>query len=390
MVRATRRMRCSARADSYRPSIARSSSASSAASRAGRLRGSAPGPGARSACRRGRAAFARGDDARAHAFAGFAGKVAGANFGRCQPRHFHLQVDAVEQRPGNARAVAADRLDAATAAPGRIAGPAAGTGIHRRYQLERAGIRTAAPRAKSSRARIPAARAGPRARCATTPAIRRGTARRGARAKSRPGAAPSRRRRARPRSRCGAGCGTDAIPSGARPRRDRRPKRWPRPAGVRPRPVAAARRAGARPAGSCRSRADRPATGGARRRRRSPARAARAPGRRRRRGRAPAAAATIRLRPAAVPPARTAPRTCSRVRALRTSLFAASAASPPLANGTTIRLPSRAAASAAGKLPSIARTSPVRPSSPRNSQSRSASSGTWPLAASTPSAIGRS
>ena len=82
--------------------------------------------------------------------------------------------------------------------------------------------------------------------------------------------------------------------------------------------------------------------------------------------------------------------TCSRVRALRTSLFAASAASPPLANGTTIRLPSRAAASAAGKLPSIARTSPVRPSSPRNSQSRSASSGTWPLAASTPSAIGRS
>src|SRR5690606_28784811 len=61
-----------------------------------------------------------------------------------------------------------------------------------------------------------------------------------------------------------------------------------------------------------------------------------------------------------------------------------------LASGTTSRRPAWAAARAAGSTPSTGRSSPVRPSSPMNSQPASASRGICPLAARMPSAIGRS
>ena len=72
----------------------------------------------------------------AHRGARFAGRAVGAQCAGRQPRHLHVQVDAFEQRPGDASAIAADHLVVAQAAAGRVAGPAAGAGIHRRHQLE--------------------------------------------------------------------------------------------------------------------------------------------------------------------------------------------------------------------------------------------------------------
>ena len=88
--------------------------------------------------------------------------------------------------------------------------------------------------------------------------------------------------------------------------------------------------------------------------------------------------------------ASSAAHTSSRVRAVRTSTSAASAASLPLAGGTSSLRPARPLASAAASTPSTARISPVNASSPRNSQPSSASPETWPLAASMPRAIARS
>jgi hypothetical protein len=59
-----------------------------------------------------------------------------AQFVRRQARHVQLQVDAVQQRAGNAAAVTCDGFRAASAAATAVAGPAAGTGVHRGDQLE--------------------------------------------------------------------------------------------------------------------------------------------------------------------------------------------------------------------------------------------------------------
>lgn len=70
--------------------------------------------------------FTRAHDAGTHDIAGFTGRCVGAQFGRRQSRHFEMQVDAFEQRAGDLRAVALDRVGVAAAAAGGIAGPAAG------------------------------------------------------------------------------------------------------------------------------------------------------------------------------------------------------------------------------------------------------------------------
>lgn len=58
-----------------------------------------------------------------------------------------MQVDAVQQRAGDARAVAVDPFIAAQAAVAAVAGPAARAGIHRGHQLEPRGVLHAACRA---------------------------------------------------------------------------------------------------------------------------------------------------------------------------------------------------------------------------------------------------
>src|SRR5690606_9747917 len=81
-------------------------------------------------------ACARREHARAHVHARLArGRVA-AQLGGARARHFDLQVDAIEQGPRDAAAIACDLFSAAGAASRRIAGPAAGAGIHRRDELE--------------------------------------------------------------------------------------------------------------------------------------------------------------------------------------------------------------------------------------------------------------
>ena len=103
--------------------------------------------------------------------------------------------------PGDAAAVARDALGRAAAAAAAVAAVPAGAGIHRGDQLEaRRELRLARGARDRDAARIPAARAAPRARRGRTPAARRGTARRGARARSRPAAAARRRRPAPRRS----------------------------------------------------------------------------------------------------------------------------------------------------------------------------------------------
>ena len=47
-----------------------------------------------------------------------------------------MQIDAIEQRPAQARLVAGDGLGRAAAGSCRMAAPAAGAGVHRRHQLE--------------------------------------------------------------------------------------------------------------------------------------------------------------------------------------------------------------------------------------------------------------
>ncbi len=51
-------------------------------------------------------------------------------------RHGEVQVDAVEQRPGQLGAVALDLFRGAAAAAAGVAQVATGTGVHRRHQLE--------------------------------------------------------------------------------------------------------------------------------------------------------------------------------------------------------------------------------------------------------------
>jgi len=72
----------------------------------------------------------------AHGGAAFAGGGIGAQRLWRQARYVHVQVDAVQQRTGDARAVAADAVVAAAATAAGVAGPAAGAGVHRCDQLE--------------------------------------------------------------------------------------------------------------------------------------------------------------------------------------------------------------------------------------------------------------
>ena len=101
----------------------------------------------------------------------------------------------------------------------------------RRRTGTRPGTCSAAPRARCGSRRLRAARAAPRARGGPTPAIRRGTGLRDARAKSRRAADRCRRRPARPRSPCDAARETAACPrSQAKSgRRARRSPRWRAP-----------------------------------------------------------------------------------------------------------------------------------------------------------------
>ena len=141
-------------------------------------------------------------------------RVARDELRRRQRRHVERQVDAVEQRPRHARAVARDLVGRARAASARIAEPAAWAGVHRGDELElRRETSSGAPRARCGSRPTRAARAALRARGDPTPAARRGTARRDARARSRRDADCCRRRPAPRRSRCDAARETDACPS---------------------------------------------------------------------------------------------------------------------------------------------------------------------------------
>src|SRR3546814_17651066 len=66
-----------------------------------------------------------------------------------QARHVDVQVDAVQQRAGNAAAVAVDHDGAAAAAAGEVAGPAAGAGVQRRDQPEARPEYALPPRARN-------------------------------------------------------------------------------------------------------------------------------------------------------------------------------------------------------------------------------------------------
>ncbi len=119
-----------------------------------------------------------------------------------------VDVDAIDQRAGNAVAVADYLLCRAVAAAAGIARITAGTGIHRGDQLESRRELAGAFQPRDDRPRrSPAVRAMPRARCAEIRAVRPGTAHQDAQATIRR-AAMIRRRSAPPSTPCVAGCGT--------------------------------------------------------------------------------------------------------------------------------------------------------------------------------------
>ena len=92
---------------------------------------------ARWACPAARAARARAAATRARiACGGLAAGVLRIRSSCTGRRHLDLQVDAVEQRPGDARAVARNLVRRAAAAAVGVAEITAGAGIHRRDQLE--------------------------------------------------------------------------------------------------------------------------------------------------------------------------------------------------------------------------------------------------------------
>ena len=217
---------------------------------------------------------------------------------RRQRRHLDAEIDAVDERPRDAAAIAGDSVRRAMAAAARMAEPAAGAGIHRGDELELGGKRALPRRARDvdhaglerlaqhfEHAAIPFGQlveeqhavmrerdlAGPRIAAA---ADERHGARRVMRRAKR-AHAPARRREA------------------AGERRDRRDVRAPRL-----RTAAAAARAGAARASTCRCPAGRSSAGCARRLRRWRARASRAPGRARRRDRRPRARRRRRRRDA--------------------------------------------------------------------------------------------
>lgn len=66
---------------------------------------------------------------RAHLRAGLAGHRIRPQFAGWQPRYLHVQIDAIQQRTGNAAAIALDDIGRAAAAPAAIARPAAGIPI---------------------------------------------------------------------------------------------------------------------------------------------------------------------------------------------------------------------------------------------------------------------
>ena len=125
-------------------------------------------------------------------------------------RHFDLQVDAVEQRPRDARLVALGATRPG-GRPARLAGTAAAARVHRRDQAGCATDRRCGGwRGRSPSRRSRAAGAAHRAPADGTPAARRETARRDGQAPLRPAAAASRHRRAPPCSPNGAARGTAA------------------------------------------------------------------------------------------------------------------------------------------------------------------------------------
>ncbi|NIJ78574.1 hypothetical protein FHT08_003708 [Xanthomonas campestris] len=76
-----------------------------------------------------------GDYARTHADAVFADFTAAQGL-RGQSRYFDMQIDPVQQRAGDAAAIAADAVAAAAATPAAIAGPSARAWVHGSNQLK--------------------------------------------------------------------------------------------------------------------------------------------------------------------------------------------------------------------------------------------------------------
>lgn len=85
-------------------------------------------------------AIPRGGDAFAHVAAAFTARCIGTQFGGREALHVDMEIDAVEDRPGNAAAIALDHLHIAIAATADVACPATRARIHRGDQLEARGI----------------------------------------------------------------------------------------------------------------------------------------------------------------------------------------------------------------------------------------------------------
>ena len=285
-----------------------------------------------------------------------------------------LHVDPVEQRPGEPAEVAAAGQRRALAARCRPAGFAHGQGLAASDELDPGRVLgAAAGAAQHDPAVSPAAGAAPPARRAlnsgassrnSTPAV-------GQRDRARAGPGRSRRRPAPPRVAVWCGAWNGGRRSSGRAGGSSAGDRVQR--GHLQRGVVVElgqdRRAGARPAWSCRRPADRTAPRGARRRRRPrspagpapwPATSARSgPGSRRRR-RVVGRVEQRRGRRGRTPTSR-----CSESTA-RTRTPGTTAASRALPSGTITRLtPARAAAATIGSTPRTGRTVPSRPSSPR-------------------------
>src|SRR5690606_6937857 len=79
--------------------------------------------------------LARGAHPGAHGDRRFAGS-ASAHFGMADARHLQLEIDAIEQRPGNPPAVTCYLVGRAPAVAVGVAGMSAWAGIHGRYELE--------------------------------------------------------------------------------------------------------------------------------------------------------------------------------------------------------------------------------------------------------------
>ena len=185
-------------------------------------------------------------------------------------RHRHAQVDAIEHRSGHPIAIAVAADPACRCNPPSCMRGRQGTGSSRRPAETGPDSGRARGRGTARLRPIPAAAAATPARAGRIPAIRRETARRDARAKSRRVSECARRRRpSRQRKRCGEASATVARRAGIADRNCRAPSGCAPLRARRARPAAAADRSTVPPASFCRCRAARSAADDERRQRRS-------------------------------------------------------------------------------------------------------------------------